>query len=465
MQGILGAENLTITYDIGTPKAFTALKGVSFHGNPGELIIVFGPSGCGKSTLLYAMSGIERHITGGSAWINDKDIVKADISGLLAIHRHDLGMIFQAYNLVGTLSVLRNVTLPLIAVGVSKKQRKERAMALLERLGVAHLAYRYPSELSGGQQQRVAIARSLVTEPDIIFADEPTGNLDSASTEVVLKQILELRNRDKKTILMVTHDPSFLNYADRIVYLKDGNLVKIVEQKGQREFTFVSASTMASNASETGLPGVGIPVELPEQQFGSSPFDKEPVGEFSFEENRKIQITRQFVFGGSKEVPGVLENRLAHILTEIALGKLASKNALFVMQKPVVDGGLGLLLETAAEKLLEMEKLFEIRKHISNTPPEKRFSLDSLLHISRWLLGSLFQKVTSAQFVIFTKGISRYLLSQIDHSELSFIVKSSLEHGGAGMFGVEMSAIVNKLELISDLFPPDGQLEEEVVSE
>ena len=445
MQGIFGTENLTITYDKGTPKEFSALKGVSFYAMPGEFVIVFGPSGCGKSTLLYMLSGIERHISGGEAWVNGKDVTHMDSNGLLKIHRHDIGMIFQAYNLIGTLNVLSNVTLPLLAMGIPESQRPERAMALLERFGVAHLAKRYPAELSGGQQQRVAIARALVTNPDIIFADEPTGNLDSASTEIVLKQLLALRAQDKKTILMVTHDPTFLHYADRVVWLKDGKLVKIDIQRGTQEF-LAAPTTEETEGGRTSL-------SKKPNEFGTSPFDAERKGEISFEDEEKLSIVEKYVSSFSKEKEPVLRKRLHHILSEVITGKLLRKNALFVLSQPVLEGGMGLSLDEATNILIKIGKLFELRSNISLLPDEKKLSYESLLRISEWILGPLWKKMTSAQNDSFCEAVSSYLSAKIDRSGFSFNLKSPLSQGGAGLFGIDSERFAKKLDLIQDLIP------------
>jgi len=455
MQGILGTENLTVTYDKGTPKEFTALKSVSFYAEPGEFVIVFGPSGCGKSTLLYMLSCIERHISGGEAWVNGKDIVHMQGDDLLDIHRHDIGMIFQAYNLIGTLNVISNVTLPLLAMGIPDSQRPERAMALLERFGVAHLAKRYPSELSGGQQQRVAIARALVTNPDIIFADEPTGNLDAASTEIVMKQLLNLRSQDKKTILMVTHDPTFLHYADRVVWLKDGNLTKVDVQKGTKEFASALSDSEEKENKETPTLSLETKEKQDELIFGTSPFDKEMKEELSFEEMEKASIVPKFAQYVRKEPKNVLTKRFERILFEIAIGKLLKKEALLLFKKPTIDGGLGIEHSKVISILVEFDELFELREWLGKYPPKHRLDPLSMVHITRFLLGSLFGILSTSQDVRLRKDLSLYLSEEIKGTELLETLGNPIEQGGLGFSGVVLDHIVEKANLIRDLIPKE----------
>ena len=451
MEGVLGVKNLTIIYDKDTPKQFIALKNISFFAKQSEFVIVFGPSGCGKSTLLYTLSGIERHIASGDVWVNNKNIAKMNEKGLLALHRHDVGMIFQAYNLVGTLNVMSNVTLPLLAIGVSEKARKKLAQDLFDRLGIAHLAKRYPGDLSGGQQQRVAIARSLITDPEIIFADEPTGNLDAVSTEVVLKQILELRSKYKKTILMVTHDPSFIRYADRVVYLKDGSLVKIDEKVGEKKFI-----TQGMEETES------LTSKIPVNYYGTSPFDAEYTIEFSPEESETFYAVKLFTDAYARKEAEVLKNRTYHIFFEVSIKKLPVKTALFVLQKPIVEGGLGYSLDSAIDLFFNLEQFFEIRKTLSITAPEKRLSAESLKHLSRWVLSTVSQKINSTQNKRFCKGVSEYFLGHMDDSSFSFFVKNSIERGGVGFIGIETEPFIKKLRLIEDLIPIKKEKTQEI---
>lgn len=231
---IISATNLKVIYDKGTPAETVALSGATIEIFPEEYIIFFGPSGCGKSSLLYVIAGIESEFE-GDAVVTGSSLHKMDSGELAYFHRTSIGMVFQAFNLIPTLNVLDNVILPQMFHGIGVKERYEKGRELLKRFGIADLEHRLPTELSGGQQQRVAIARSLINDPPIILADEPVGNLDSKSAETVMETFSSLNLYDKKTVILVTHDPSYLKYADRIFWMKDGKILKVEDNREKKE--------------------------------------------------------------------------------------------------------------------------------------------------------------------------------------------------------------------------------------
>ena len=215
------SEDLVKIYGRGG-NAVTALDHVSVGFPRGELSAIMGPSGSGKSTLLHAMAGLDT-VTSGRIWIGDTDISRLDDAGLTRLRRDRLGFVFQAYNLVPQLTAKENITLPLDLAG-AKPDRAWldaviRAVGLQDRLG------HKPAELSGGQQQRVAVARALASKPDLIFADEPTGNLDSRAGAEVLGFMRRSVDEFGQTVVMVTHDPVAASYADRVLFLADGRIV------------------------------------------------------------------------------------------------------------------------------------------------------------------------------------------------------------------------------------------------
>jgi putative ABC transport system ATP-binding protein len=220
-------RNLDITYNKGKSNEFKALANASTDIYEGEYIILFGASGSGKSTLMYAIQG-SLPPGGGTMLIGGEDIYQIPIDDRIYFQRYVMGIIFQSFNLIGSLTVLDNVALPMIFANVDKPSRERRAQALLERFGVGHVSHKIPSMLSGGQQQRVSVARSMVNDPKILLADEPTGNLDSVSTQQVMDKIDEINTFDKRTIIMVSHNAAHLSYAHRVYYLKDGRIVREV---------------------------------------------------------------------------------------------------------------------------------------------------------------------------------------------------------------------------------------------
>jgi len=201
-----------------------ALAEIHFHVKKGEYLSIAGPSGCGKSTLL-AILGLLDTPSDGAYYLNGKPVTGLKMSERARIRNREIGFIFQAFNLIGDLTVYENVELPLTYRGMPSSERKRRVQEALERVEMQHRMKHYPSQLSGGQQQRVAVARALAGDPLILLADEPTGNLDSHNGEAVMTLLREL-HKAGATICMVTHDPRYAEFADRTIHLFDGKIVQ-----------------------------------------------------------------------------------------------------------------------------------------------------------------------------------------------------------------------------------------------
>ncbi|MGH9667055.1 MAG: ABC transporter ATP-binding protein [Bryobacteraceae bacterium] len=215
-----GVTKVFVTDEVETH----ALAGIHLELKKGEYVSIAGPSGCGKSTLL-AILGLLDSPSGGTYVLNSKPVQNLKLSERARIRNREIGFIFQAFNLIGDLTVYENVELPLTYRGMPGAERKKRVYESLERVGMSHRVKHYPSQLSGGQQQRVAVARALAGDPSILLADEPTGNLDSANGEAVMTLLREL-HRGGATICMVTHDPRYAKWADRSIHLFDGRIVE-----------------------------------------------------------------------------------------------------------------------------------------------------------------------------------------------------------------------------------------------
>ena len=201
-----------------------ALAGIHLEIRKGEYLSIAGPSGCGKSTLLSIL-GLLDTPSDGNYSLNGNAVAKLSLSDRTRIRNREIGFVFQAFNLIGDLTVYENVELPLTYRGMAAAERKKRVQEALERVGMAHRMKHYPSQLSGGQQQRVAVARALVGSPSILLADEPTGNLDSKNGEAVMELLRDL-HRGGATICMVTHDPRYARFAERNIHLFDGRIVE-----------------------------------------------------------------------------------------------------------------------------------------------------------------------------------------------------------------------------------------------
>lgn len=228
---IVHTESLTKVYG-STDQPIYAVNQVSLAVEEGEFLAIMGPSGSGKSTLLYLTGGLDRP-TSGKVWLKDADMTSLNDDALSKLRRSSLGFVFQFFNLVPVLTAQENVAMPLILDGVPRADALKRADEALAKVGLADRGTHRPSELSGGQQQRAALARALVAQPAVVLADEPTGNLDSRSSDEVVQMLRQTVDQWKQTMILVTHDPRVAAYADRIVFLKDGKVVDDNRLKGQ----------------------------------------------------------------------------------------------------------------------------------------------------------------------------------------------------------------------------------------
>lgn len=219
---MIKAINLTKVFRTESVET-TALNGINLEINEGEFLAIMGPSGCGKSTLLNLL-GLLDNPTDGELWFLGQEVSRYTENNRTDLRNGNLGFVFQSFNLIDELTVFENVELPLLYAGVSVKERVERVNAALDRMQIAHRSEHFPQQLSGGQQQRVAIARAIVTNPHIVLADEPTGNLDSVNGNEVMNLLQEL-NREGTTVVMVTHSEENARMAGRLIRMIDGNIL------------------------------------------------------------------------------------------------------------------------------------------------------------------------------------------------------------------------------------------------
>jgi putative ABC transport system ATP-binding protein len=234
MTPVLETRRLAKTYDTGGTQVL-AVRGIDLTISSGEFVAIVGPSGCGKSTLLNMLAGLDR-VTAGEVWLGGERIDQLSETALARMRRQRVGFVFQFFNLMPTLSAIENVELPLLLVGRHRKEARDTASRLLDDLGLEDKYDAAPSQLSGGEQQRVALARALANTPDILLGDEPTGNLDSASSREVLALLRTARDRGQ-TLLLVTHDARVASAADRVITLRDGLVYDDTELQPARPVT------------------------------------------------------------------------------------------------------------------------------------------------------------------------------------------------------------------------------------
>lgn len=318
---LIVCRNLDITYNKGKSNEFKALQMVNTDIYEGEYIILFGASGSGKSTLMYSIQG-SLPPGDGTLLIRGDDIYSYPPEERVYFQRYIMGIIFQSFNLIGSLSVLDNVALPMIFCGVDKSTRERRAQSLLDRFGVGHVSHKRPNMLSGGQQQRVSVARSMVNDPQILLADEPTGNLDSVSTQQVMDKIDEINTFDQRTIIMVSHNAAHLSYAHRVYYLKDGKVVREVANPQRKQIKPVKE-------------GETIVTEL-EQLARLFPYD-------SIETLRVKSLTNFLTQDYSFDQILRLEKAIGLLIQ----GKIHKKRFIEMLMKKYEDGGAEIPRETA----------------------------------------------------------------------------------------------------------------------
>jgi putative ABC transport system ATP-binding protein len=222
-KALIKLENVWKIYQLGKVD-LEILKGISLEIAPGSFVVILGPSGSGKSTLLHII-GLLDTPTKGKVFLRNQDTSQLSEDELAQIRGRKIGFIFQQFNLLQNLTALENVMIPMVFQGISEKERKNRAEFLLESVGLKERMTHRPFELSGGEQQRIAIARSLSNNPEVIVADEPTGNLDSTTGQKIMETLINLHEKEQKTIIVVTHDPTIADYSEQIINIKDGQLV------------------------------------------------------------------------------------------------------------------------------------------------------------------------------------------------------------------------------------------------
>ena len=232
-QPVITVKDLYKIYRVGETRV-RALNGVDFTINRGDFCSIVGTSGSGKSTLLNMMAGLEKP-TKGEIVIAGEHMEKKTENQLVAFRREHIGFIFQSFNLLGTMNAIENVALPLTFQGMDKKSRNKKAEEMLDLVGLTKHKKHKPNQMSGGQQQRVGVARALVVEPEIIFADEPTGNLVSNTSVEVMNLMKKIVREKNQTLVMVTHDNYLAGFADVILHIKDGKIVQIDDNRGKEE--------------------------------------------------------------------------------------------------------------------------------------------------------------------------------------------------------------------------------------
>lgn len=291
---LIKVRDLSKVYSVGKHK-LKALNNVNLDIMRGEFCAITGPSGSGKSTLLNMLAGLEPP-TKGKILIDGELISNLNEKKLVRFRRKKVGFIFQSFNLIPTMNCLENISLPLTFQGVNKNKRRKQAKELLKLVGLSTHAKHKPSELSGGQQQRIGIARALISNPAIIFADEPTGNLDSATSREILTLIKKVAREHKQTIVMVTHDLDLAQYADKIFIIVDGQITRVLSGIDPTEAPPLKRQKLDERIDNLGL--INLKGALAEQQVAMS---KEELSEYKKTREELLSTLNNSEINSSKE--------------------------------------------------------------------------------------------------------------------------------------------------------------------
>jgi len=423
---IIKIENLAVVYDPGKSNENRALKDINLEIYPEEYVIFFGPSGCGKSTLLYIIAGLEKP-SQGKVIVNGKNLTSLSEKELIEFHRSSLGMVFQAYYLVPSLTARDNVILPQVFMEKSPVERLEKAKILMERFGITDFQKRTPTKMSGGQQQRVAIARSLINDPPILLADEPVGNLDSKNAEIVIDLLAELNSKDKKTVLHVTHDPSYLSHAHRIFYMRDGKITRVVSNPKKQ----VSLLHKIKISELEKL--IQIYPYLSESQLKA-----------------KV-ILNNLLIPYSIDIQQKIEDAIGLYLSR----KLGAREMLEIFDKPAEEGGLSLYTQTAqnlVEKiisiakegdLMESKEGLEAAEFVAAFNPEEKAK-----ELCQFLLDEYGGKLSYLQTKKLETFLGQRIQKDITEKELEGLLDLPFKEGGVGLNKRTAEDFVRKIELI-----------------
>ena len=431
---IIRVDKLRIIYNQGKSNEMRALEETSLEIYDHEYVIIFGPSGCGKSTLLYSISGLQAS-TYGSVSVGGKELGKMTQKEQVHFHQSTIGMVFQAFYLISSLTILDNVVLPKVFRGEDPTARKEVGMSLMRRFGIIAQADKFPNQLSGGQKQRVAIARSLVNDPGIILADEPVGNLDSESAENVLAILKDLNEVDKKTIIMVTHNPEHLAYADRVIFMKDGRVVKEEINRDKRPST--------ANASKT---------TEPEERFSKD--SPEALELQMLMESFKNLLPKQVDI---LLIPFKAKQLLSHIVSEmndeqISMAEALLKERLFnnidskklerSLDMSLEEGGGGWNNLRAISFTKRVEALIKEAAIIKEDPRK------GLRSLAEYLVENFHLKFTQESWPRFVELLKLRIENQMGQLELLRNLDAPIKKGGVGLNRITAEKLVREIEII-----------------
>ncbi len=424
---LIRLKDINLTYNKGKSNAYQALFDIDLEIEKNSFVIIFGPSGCGKSSLLNIISGLEIPDS-GEAYVDDKNLYKLKPKDKVKFHRKTIGMIFQSYNLIPTLSVLDNVTIPQIFLGINKKKREEMAFKLLDRFGIKEHAHKIPTELSGGEQQRIGIARAIINKQPILLADEPVGNLDSKSAGNVMKILSNLNRNEGKTIIMVSHNPDNIVWGDHIIYMKDG---KIVNQ----EFRDARGDGIKNKTEEDSISRL-------ENLFRNfQGLSKEQIRLLITPMKAKI-LTRSLLIDLDEKQVNALEDAVRQRI----LNAITSEELYKRLDVSEEEGGLDLDARTAKKISRKVESLIAIA-HMVSTANESPIDEKTEL-VLKYLLTQKDINVKMEHLEKIRELVKHRLLNKIDRDKFKEMLDLPERLGGVGLNRRMAKKISKRMNLI-----------------
>lgn len=424
---VIKVSNLNFYYDYKLPTETYALKNINLQIEQGEYVVFFGPSGCGKTTLIYLIGGITTEKNGtGEILVNGDDVLQLSRDGLTTLRQTSIGIIFQNFNLIPSLTVLDNVALPMTFVGVPREKRREDARKILARLNMEIYAERFPAELSGGQQQRAGIARALANNPPIVICDEPLGNLDSENAEHVLKFLKELQEKDGRTVIMVTHEAWSVRDADKIIYMKDGTVVKT-----------------ETNVAGEGGPGGGGVLPLSPDLFRELYPDLTP-DEIMIRSLSNL-LLRGFSADEIKRFEFFLEERFA--------GRIDAATFVSFLDRPFREEGVGLwkqraikIAELTEDILAEKRKLAEVYAELEKNPETP--ITDEVASLRTYITKDFHGHLDDEQRIRLDEAITGRVRGSITPEEFRKTLNLTRSKNGIGLSIRTMQHVSDRLESV-----------------
>lgn len=429
-------KDLNVIYNQGKPNEVRSLEMINLEIFPQEYVIIFGPSGCGKSTLLYTIAGLQKP-TSGKVEVDGEDIYAYPKKKMTWYHRKKIGMIFQAFYLINSLKVIDNVGLPKAFDGVETVLRRKLSLALLERFKIAEQADKFPTELSGGQKQRVSIARSLINNPEIILADEPVGNLDSKSSQIVMSILSELNTVDKKTIVLVTHDPSHLQYGDRIFHMKDGKLVKIETVK-KKQATVGSFIFKDGKVRDDLVREEHIPLDLKHLMKSFRGLMTNKIGSLLVPFKANQIFSHVFSSMPNEKIEAAIKKIEEYLFYKIDFNKLVDE-----LDKPLEAGGAGWDRRLAEHFCRDVKEIVDESEKIDYSNLD-----ETSIELADYFNKKFLLKFEGEQRMKFAKVIMDRLKNSIGKEEFSKLLDLPETKDGLGLNKRLVDRVSSELELL-----------------